>query len=74
MTFTKKQVIISTSIVLVIIASIIFFPAHFAASKEDRAAEQLSELYQDNFVVAKSTASMFGNEFDLTVQSTDSKI
>lgn len=74
MTFTKKQVIISTSIVLVIISLIIFLPAHFGASKEDRAAEQLSEIYQEDFVVAKSTVSVFSDEFDLTVQSTDSKI
>ncbi|MEG0472339.1 MAG: fucose permease [Solibacillus sp.] len=74
MTFTKKQVIISTSIVLVIISLIIFLPAVITSSKEDQAAEKLSNMYQEDFVVAKSTASIFSSNFDLTVQSNDSKI
>ncbi|ATP39213.1 fucose permease [Solibacillus sp. R5-41] len=74
MTFTKKQVVISTSIVLAIIAIIVFIPALITSSKEDQAAEKLSNMYQENFIVAKSTASIFSDNFELTVQSKDSKI
>lgn len=74
MTFTRKQVVISTSIVLAIIAIIVFVPAFIASSKEDQATEKLSDLYQEDFVMAKSTASIFSSNFDLTVQSNGSKI
>lgn len=74
MTFTRKQVVISTSIVLAILAIIVFVPAFIASSKENQATEKLSDLYQENFVMAKSTASIFSSNFDLTVQSNDSKI
>ncbi|MEG0385937.1 MAG: fucose permease [Solibacillus sp.] len=74
MTFTRKQVVTSTSIVLAILAIIVFVPAFIASSKEDLATEKLSDLYQEDFVMAKSTASIFSSNFDLTVQSNDSKI
>lgn len=74
MTFTRKQVVMSTSVVLAILAIIVFLPAFIASSKEDQAAEILSDRYQEDFVVTQSTASIFSSNFDLTVQSKDSKI
>ncbi|MEK4424291.1 fucose permease [Solibacillus sp. FSL K6-1523] len=74
MTFTRKQVVMSTSIVLAILAIIVFVPAFIASSKEDQATEKLSELYQEDFVMAKSTASIFSSNFELTVQSNGSEI
>ncbi|MER2036562.1 MAG: fucose permease [Solibacillus sp.] len=74
MNFTKKQVIITVAAALVIISAIIFLPAVFKANKEDNAAAQLSEIYNDQFVVTKSTVSTFGDEFEITVQSEDTKI
>lgn len=71
---TKKQVIISVGLALVIISAIIFLPAFLSAKHEDNAAAQLSELYNDKFVVTKSTASAFSKEFEVTVQSETSKI
>ena len=55
MTFTKKQVIISVFIALVIISCIIFVPAFLSAKNEDNAAAELSDIYNDQFVVTKST-------------------
>lgn len=74
MTFTRKQFVISTSIVLAILAIIVFVPAYIASSKEKQATEKLSDLYQEDFVMAKSTASIFSSNFELTVQSNDSNI
>lgn len=74
MTFTRKQVVMSTSVVLAILAIIVFLPAFIASSKEDQAAEILSDRYKEDFVVTQSTASIFSSTFDLTVQSVDSKI
>lgn len=74
MNFTKKQVIISVFIALVIISCIIFVPAVLSAKNEDNAAAELSERYNDQFVVAKSTAGAFKKEFEVTVQSEKTKI
>jgi hypothetical protein len=74
MNLTKKQVIISVAAALIIISAIIFLPAVLKANKEDNAAAQLSEIYNDQFVVTKSTVSTFGDDFEITVQSEDTKI
>lgn len=74
MTFTKKQVIISVFIALVIISCIIFVPAFLSAKNEDNAAAELSDIYNDQFVVTKSTAGAFKKEFEVTVQSENTKI
>lgn len=74
MTFTKKQVIISVFVALVIISCIIFVPAVLSAKNEDHAAAELSKIYNDPFVVTKSTAGAFKKEFEVTVQSEKTKI
>ena len=74
MTFTKKQVIISVFLALVIISCIIFVPAVLSAKNEDNAAAELSDIYNDQFVVTKSTAGAFTKEFEVTVQSEQTKI
>ncbi|MBD8035570.1 fucose permease [Solibacillus sp. A46] len=73
MNFTKKQVIITVAIALVIISCIIFVPAVLTAKNEDNAAAELSELYNDQFVVTKSTAPAIGDDFEITVQSETTK-
>ncbi|MGN7477197.1 fucose permease [Solibacillus silvestris] len=73
MNFTKKQVIISVALALIIISCIIFVPAVLTAKNEDNAAAELSEIYNDQFVVTKSTAPAFGDDFEITVQSETSK-
>ena len=74
MNFTKKQVIISVGLALIIISAIIFVPAVLKAKNEDNAAANLSEIYNEKFVVAKSTVGAFNDEFEITVQSENSKI
>ncbi|AWE06540.1 MAG: fucose permease [Kurthia sp.] len=74
MHFTKKQVIISVGLALVIISCIIFVPAILTAKNEDKAAAELSEIYNDQFVVTKSTVGAVNDDFDITVQSEKSKI
>ncbi|MCH7320796.1 fucose permease [Solibacillus sp. MA9] len=74
MNFTKKQVFISVFLALVIISCIIFVPAVLSAKNEDNAAAELSEIYNDQFAVTKSTAGAFKKEFEVTVQSEKSKI
>ncbi|MEK4698738.1 fucose permease [Solibacillus sp. FSL R7-0668] len=74
MNFTKKQVIITVFLALVIISCIIFIPAVLSAKNEDNAAAELSERYNDQFVVTKSTAGAFKKDFEITVQSEKTKI
>lgn len=69
MNFTKKQVIITVALALVIISCIIFVPAVLTAKNEDNAAAELSNIYNDQFVVTKSTAPAIGDDFEITVQS-----
>ena len=73
MNFTKKQVIITVAIALVIISCIIFVPAVLTAKNEDNAAAELSDIYNDQFVVTKSTAPAIGDDFEITVQSEATK-
>ncbi|MEK4128875.1 fucose permease [Solibacillus sp. FSL W8-0474] len=73
MNFTKKQVIITVAIALVIISCIIFVPAVLTAKNEDNAAAELSDIYDDQFVVTKSTAPAIGDDFEITVQSETTK-
>ena len=73
MNFTKKQVIITVAIALVIISCIIFVPAVLTAKNEDNAAAELSDIYNDQFVVTKSTAPAIGDDFEITVQSETTK-
>lgn len=74
MNLTKKQVIWTVGIALVIICSIIWIPAVMSAKNEDKAAAKLGEIYNDQFVVTKSTVKAIGDDFDITVQSEKSKI
>ncbi len=74
MHFTKKQVIISVGLALVIISCIIFVPAVLTAKNEDKAAAELSKIYNDQFVPTKSTVGAINDDFDITVQSEKSKI
>jgi hypothetical protein len=74
MNLTKKQVIWIVGLALVIISCIIFIPAYMAHHHEDTAAEELSELYNDQFVVTKSTVGALSDDFDITVQSENTKI
>ena len=73
MNLTKKQVFILVALGIVIISCIIFVPAVLKAKNEDHAAAELSKIYNDQFVVTKSTAPAFGDDFDITVQSETSK-
>lgn len=73
MNLTKKQVIILVGLAIIIISCIIFIPAVLTAKNEDNAAAELSEIYNDQFVVTKSTAPAIGDDFDVTVQSENSK-
>ena len=74
MNLTKKQVIWIIGIALVIICSIIWFPTVIANKNEDNAAAELSKIYNDQFVVTKSTVGAFGDDFDITVRSEKTNI
>lgn len=73
MNLTKKQVFIIVGLALIIISCVIFIPAVLTAKNEDNAAAELSEIYNDQFVVTKSTAPAIGDDFEVTVQSETSK-
>ena len=74
MNLTKKQVFIIVGLALIIISCVIFIPAVLTAKNEDNAAAELSEIYNDQFVVTKSTAPAIGDDFEVTVQSETSNI
>ncbi len=67
----KKTIIILGGSLLLIIIAMILVPAMVSYNKEENAAQELSELYDEEFVITKSTASdhFFGGAFDVTVQS-----
>lgn len=73
MNLTKKQIFIIVGLALIIISCVIFIPAVLTAKNEDNAAAELSEIYNDQFVVTKSTAPAIGDDFEVTVQSETSK-
>ena len=73
MNLTKKQIFIIVGLALIIISCVIFIPAVLSAKNEDNAAAELSEVYNDQFVVTKSTAPAIGDDFEVTVQSETSK-
>ncbi|MFS0874451.1 fucose permease [Solibacillus isronensis] len=73
MNLTKKQIFIIVGLALIIISCVIFIPAVLSAKNEDNAAAELSEIYNDQFVVTKSTAPAIGDDFEVTVQSETSK-
>lgn len=73
MNFTKKQIFIIVGLALIIISCVIFIPAVLSAKNEDNAAAELSAIYNDQFVVTKSTAPAIGDDFEVTVQSETSK-
>mgnify|MGYP003517961341 FL=1 len=73
MNFTKKQVIITVALALIIISCIIFVPAVLTAKNEDNATAELSKIYNEQFVVTKSTAPAIGDDFEITVQSETTK-
>lgn len=74
MNLTKKQVIIIIGLALFIISCVIWIPAVIADKKENKTAAQLSEIYNDQFVVTKSTVKAIGDDFKITLQSEKSKI
>ncbi|MGA4516509.1 fucose permease [Solibacillus silvestris] len=73
MHLTKKQIFIIVGLALIIISCVIFIPAVLSAKNEDNAAAELSGIYNDQFVVTKSTAPAIGDDFEVTVQSETSK-
>lgn len=73
MNLTKKQIFIIVGLALIIISCVIFIPAVLSAKNEDNAAAELSEIYNDQFVITKSTAPAIGDDFEVTVQSETSK-
>ena len=73
MNLTKKQIFIIVGLALIIISCVIFIPAVLSAKNEDNAAAELSEIYNDQFVVTKSTAPAIGDDFEVTVQSETTK-
>lgn len=74
MNLTKKQVIWIVGLALVIISCIIFIPAYMTHHHEDKAAAELSEIYNDQFVATKSTVGPLSDDFDITVQSEKTNI
>lgn len=72
---TRRKIIVSASLVLVCIVGVILTLALTASSKEDDALHTLNEMYNEDFIVAKSTAgnNPFNKNFTLTVQSLNTK-
>ena len=68
---TRRKILLSASLVLVCIVGVILTLALTASSKEKDALHTLNEMYDENFIVAKSTISKnpFNKDFSLSVQS-----
>ena len=67
----RKTVLILGAILLILAVVIILLPALVSSSKENNAIDILNERYNEDFAMAKSTATnvFFGGAFDLTAQS-----
>lgn len=72
---TRRKIIVSASLVLVCIVGVILTLALTASNKEDDALHTLNEMYDEDFIVAKSTvgSNPFNKNFTLTVQSSNTK-
>ena len=72
---TRRKILISASLVLICIVGVILALALTASKKEDDALRTLNDMYDEDFIVAKSTTgnNPFNKNFTLTVQSLNTK-
>ena len=68
---TRGKILLSASLILVCIFGVILMLIFTALNKEEDAIHTLNEMYDEDFIVAKSTISKnpFNKNFTLTVQS-----
>ena len=68
---TRWKILLSASLILVGIVGVILTLAFTASNKEDDAIHTLNEMYNEDFIVAKSTtgSNPFNKNFTLTVRS-----
>ena len=68
---TRGKILLSASLILVCIFSLILTLIFVALNKEEDAVHTLNEMYDEDFIVAKSTISKnpFNKDFMMTVQS-----
>ncbi len=68
---TRRKIILSASLVLICIVGVILTLALTASNKEEDAIHILNEMYNEDFIVAKSTVgnNPFNKNFTLTVRS-----
>ena len=67
----RRKIILSASLVLICIVGVILTLALTASNKEEDAIHILNEMYNEDFIVAKSTTgnNPFNKNFTLTVRS-----
>ena len=67
----RRKIILSASLVLICIVGVILTLALTASNKEEDAIHILNEMYNEDFIVAKSTVgnNPFNKNFTLTVRS-----
>jgi len=72
---TRRKILLSASLVLICIIGVILTLAFTSSSKEKDAIHTLNEIYDEDFIVAKSTVgnNPFNKNFTLTVQSLNTK-
>lgn len=73
MNISRNQAVIWASVVLGLILLGTFTAAKMTDDKEKSYAEKISDMYNEEFIPVNSNASLFGNKFDLTVQSGKTK-
>lgn len=73
MNISRNQTVIIAAIVLAVILFVAFGAAKLVDNKEKNAAETISKQYNEEFIPVKSGAGLFGDNFDITVQSEKSK-
>ena len=68
---TRRKIILSSSLILICIVGVVLTLALLTSNKEENAIHTLNEMYNEDFIVAKSTAgnNPFTKNFTLTVQS-----
>lgn len=73
---SKKTIMIAVTAIFLCTIVIIFIPSLLASNKENDAIDVLNELYDEDFVVAKSTAgkNLFKDTYMITVQSKNTKV
>lgn len=69
MNISRNQAVIWASVVLALILLGAFAAAKMTDNKEKNYAEKISDMYNETFIPVNSNASLFDNNFDLTVQS-----